>query len=395
MKIILLFFILLLSIPDGRAQVEEKPLDSVEFTIRPYGSFRGHFAFYDQEVEFQENASRIGLYMRVTKREITFFTGIELGMNLFKSNSQFNTDGNTAGGFIIAETDQVNQVFSSRLGYLGVDFGKWGILSFGKQWSVYYDITSYTDLFNVFGGQATATYTARTDGGALGTGRADQSVIYRNVFGHLAIGLQAQARTARNNEWLDGFGVSAQYELLEGLKIGAAYNKSFISDLLINENGILGLTDNPTYYTGGISYRSKNLDLAVVLAKQTNGDLTEGLIIVPDAGEVFPTVVFDAKGIEFYGKYRWKEFAFLGGYNYYDPDTKDITGPYDRKLISDKFALKNFMVGAEYKPFHIAYFYAEARFAEGYNSFGIKNEDVFTLGLRIQIDHNFNRTIRF
>ncbi|MFD1315757.1 porin [Namhaeicola litoreus] len=395
MRLFILWISILFFLHTAVAQTEEKPLDSVELTIIPYGSFRGHFAFYNKEVEFQENASRIGFQMRVNKNGYAFFTGIELGMNLFKSNSQFNADGNSAGGFIIAERDQVNQVFSSRLGYLGVDFGKWGTLSFGKQWSVYYDVTSYTDNFNVFGGQGSATYTAGTDGGGLGTGRADQSVIYRNIIGNFAFGIQAQARTTLNNEWVDGIGLSAQYEILKGLKVGAAFNKSFFNDRLIEQSNVLGLDDNPTFYSGGISYRSKNLDLGIVFSNQSNGDLTEGFIIVPDAGEVFPTVVFDAKGFEIFSKYRWEEFAFLAGYNYYDPDTEDIRGPYDKKVISDKFGVKNFILGMEYKPFHIAYFYAEVRLAEGYNSLGIKNDDVVTMGLRIQLDHRFNKTIRF
>lgn len=395
MKLFLLTCSFLLCSLMTSAQTEEREKDSILLTIMPYGSFRGHFAFYNQEIEFQENASRIGFYLGIDKRGYTFFTGIELGMNLFKSNSQFNSDGNTAGGFLVAQKDQVNQVFNSRLGYLGMDFGKWGRLTLGKQWSVYYDITSYTDLFNVFGGQGSATYNAGTDGGSSGTGRADQSVIYRNRMGKFTFGLQAQAKNAFNNEWIDGFGVSAQYEILKGLRIGGAFNRSYISDLLIEQSNVLGLSGNPTYYSAGISYRSRHVDLGFVFAKQSNGDLTEGLIIVPDGGEEFPTVIFDATGFEFFGKYKWQEFAVLGGYNFYDPDTEDLIEPYGRKVVSDQFGVKNLILGAEYRPFHIAYFYAEARFAEGYNSFGLKTSDVVTLGLRVQIDHQFKRTILY
>ncbi len=103
-------------------------------------------------------------------------------MNLVQSETTLNAGATTASGFgVVQQTTQ--PVFGARLGFFGVDSGKFGRLTFGKQNSTHYDIASYTtDRFNVFGGQSTATYVAGTDGGQSGTGRADQTILYHLNF---------------------------------------------------------------------------------------------------------------------------------------------------------------------------------------------------------------------
>ena len=373
----------------------EIPGDSLELRMEPYGSFRGHFAFFNGEVEFQENASRIGLRIGVKKREVFFFTGIELGINLFKSNSQFNADGNTDGGFIVATSEQASQVFNSRLGFLGIDFGKWGQFSVGKQWSVYYDITSYTDNFNVFGGQGSATYVAGTDGGEIGIGRADQSLIYRNRFGPVSLGLQLQAKNAFNGQFIDGFGFSTQIKIVEGLKAGVAYNKSYLKDETVEDAPVLGLDDQPTYFTTGLTYNRDNLILGAVYAKQSDGDLTEGIILIPDFGEIGPTVVFDAYGYEVFAKYFWKRFAFLGGFNYYQPDIDEIGRISGQIPLDEDFKTSNLILGLEYRPSRLAYFYSEARIANGKGPLGFEVQDVFTIGIRLEAEHVFLKKLKY
>lgn len=326
------------------------PVDSLQLSFKPYGSFRGHFAFYNDEVEMQENGSRVGFEFGVKSRNIRFFAGSELQLNMFKSDANFNADANTSGGFLIAESQQARQVFATRLGYLGVDLQKWGTFSVGKQWGVYYDVTSYTDKFNVFGGQASATYVARTDGGAVGTGRADQALIYRNKWGPIAVGAQVQARTGGNGHFLDGYGISAQVDILKGLKAGVAYNQAFLADTLVDSGQILGLKDHPSYFTVGASYTGKRFDLGAVYAIETNGDLSQGLANVPGVGIVTPTVVYNASGIELYGKYKFEKVNLIAGYNLYNPDTEDISLPTGEKPISAEYKRSYIVLGMEYRP---------------------------------------------
>ena len=127
---------------------------------------------------------------------------------------------------------QDDQVFGARLGYVGVDFGYGGRVTIGKQWGVHTDVTMYTtDQFNVFGSEGSATYTAGTDGGFLGTGRADAAVSYHNsILKVLDVGAQVQFRTTENDNVIDGAGLSAQFTVLPGTRIGATYTKSYIAE---------------------------------------------------------------------------------------------------------------------------------------------------------------------
>ena len=372
---------------------ESNKSDSLEIRVTPYGSFRGHFAFYRNEVEFQENASRIGFELGVQKKEYEFFIGVELGMSLFKSNSQFNADGNTASGFIISLNDQASQVFNSRLGYLGFRFGKYGTITVGKQWSVYYDVSSYTDNFNVFGAQGSATFVAGTDGGSIGTGRADQSLIYRNEFGPLKLGLQLQAKNADNNHFIDGFGGSLQWQINEVLRAGAAFNKSYLDDFLIDEADILGLEDYPTYFNAGLNYDNDQLFLSALYSQQTNGDLTQGLAIFSIIEGIPPTVIFDAYGFEFFARYKWDRFAVLAGYNQYIPDLDELDRIEQELPVSEDFSTRDYLMGLEFRPNKFSLIYAEYRLANGENSIGIETTDVLTLGLRIDADHLFRKAV--
>jgi hypothetical protein len=136
----------------------------------------------------------------------------------------------TASGFGVI--NQVTQpVFGARLGFIGVDFGAFGRIAFGKQNSTHYDITDYTtDRFNVFGGQSTATYVAGTDGGQSGTGRADQIILYHLKFAKIFdFGAQGQLRTGATSQAFNGFGFSLQATVLPGLTIGGAYNKTYFN----------------------------------------------------------------------------------------------------------------------------------------------------------------------
>jgi predicted porin len=315
-------------------------------------------------------------------------------MNMFKDNLTFNADANLSGGFLILDKTQTQQVFGTRLGYLGIDMNKFGTVTVGKQWSVYYDITGYTDKFNVFGGQASATYVTGTDGGGSGTGRADQALIYRNQFGPVLIGVRMQARTATNNHFLDGYGFSAQVNLLKGLKVGAAFNKAFPDDTVISRHEILGLTGQPTYLAVGVRYAIGNLLLAAVYAHETNGDLTPGYINDSTQGILIPTVVFNADGFELYGKYNFGKMDVLAGYNNYNPHVEDITTPTGQKPVSPDFKRHYIIIGLEYHPINGAYFYAEQRISNGKTSLGTNEFNVFTLGIRIDVAAAFSKTIK-
>jgi len=358
-------------------EVEGRNTDSVKIQIVPYGSFRGHFALLNEQLEIQENGSRVGIELSVHQGKIRYFTGVELGINLFRSAQFLNADANTNSGFIRFGESQNLQVFSTRLGYLGADFGRYGVVTIGKQWGVFYDITGYTDHFNVFGGQGSATYVANSDGGDTGTGRANQALTYRNTLGPISFGGQLQMRSIVNGYLLDGFGVSAQFAFWDHFKAGAAYNKSYYDDFFVDNT--LGMGGQPEYLALGISYSSDILELGGVFSRHTNGDLTRSLV----EDELIATV-FDAEGFELFGKFKKPKYSILAGFNGYFPDVEGLP-------VSQEFKRQFYMIGAEYKPSRFAYFYAEYRYGKGINSFGIEALDVFTLGLRLDFSRAWEK----
>ena len=201
--------------------------------FQPYGSLRTIISIpANGAAEVQDNATRVGINFSTFGPIKVIGTG-EWGVNLVQSETTLNAGATTASGFgVVEQTTQ--PVFGARLGFFGVDSGKFGRLTFGKQNSTHYDIASYTtDRFNVFGGQSTATYVAGTDGGQSGTGRADQTILYHLNFAKIFdFGAQGQLRTADTPQAFNGFGFSLQAAVLPGVRIGGTYNKTYFNPAL-------------------------------------------------------------------------------------------------------------------------------------------------------------------
>ena len=58
-------------------------------TFEPYGQLRTHLAAFNDTAEVQDNATRAGINFR-TRGAIKIFAGVEWGMNLVQSSTQFN-----------------------------------------------------------------------------------------------------------------------------------------------------------------------------------------------------------------------------------------------------------------------------------------------------------------
>ena len=367
--------------------------DSIEVTVTPFASLRGHLAVYEKEAELQENITRVGGSVNIKKGNFTFIAATELHLNLFEGGASFNVDGNNTNEFLDIETVQNHRTFNNRLGYIGFDLNKYGTFTFGKQWSVYYDVTGYTDFFYVFGGTASATYVGGTDGGASGTGRASQSAIYRNKIGDFHVGAQAQMRGGNNGKFIDGYGFSAQYNFLNDFFIGASFNKVFLNKELIDQKKIIGLDGEPTYFAGGFKYQGKNLYISTVGVIQRNGDFAQGSFTNAENQIIQPTVVFNAKGLELYANYNFDEIGIYGGYNYYKPEVKNLVTENNQDPISPKFEISTAIVGFTYQPMKFITVYGEQRFAFGKTAMNLKTPNVFALGLRIDVSKSFSSKI--
>lgn len=355
---------------------------SLNIDFNPYTSLRTHYAILDKESELQDNASRIGMSINVGKGSgIRFIGQIELSLRLIESTTILNADSRTTSGFIIFNSSQEGQVFGARLGYLGVDLGDYGTITIGKQWSTYYDVSGFTDRFNVFGGTTANTYAGGTDG-SIGTGRSDQSFIYRFKPGKWHFGMQLLFTNTNNDVFVDGYGGVVRYSLTPEFSLGGAYQYAILANNLIQ--GTLGLEGDPEYFCFGATYEDDRLLLSAVYARQSNGDLTVGLVNENE----FPSVVYNDSGLELAVGYRLKKWKFLGGVNMEWAETDDLP-------IHPDYHTENYLMGMEYHPNKLAYFYAEARLDQGFDSRGNKLPNVFTFGLRIDLSHEGKKIIRF
>jgi hypothetical protein len=346
---------------------ENRDLNAFFGMFDPYGRLRGHVAFFKDAAEVQDAASWLGLKFS-TRGAVKFFAATEWGVNLVDGGQDFVAGATTNSDILSVETTASQQVFGPRLGYAGVDFGKGGRVTVGKQWSVHFDITSYTtDRFNVFGSQASATYTAGTDGGFLGTGRANQAVSYHNKLWIVDIGAQAQFRTVDNDELFDSAGFSAQLTVLPGLRAGATYSKAYLGEAV--KRDVRGLNGDSEYAAFGGRFDWKFVEAALVYAEQRNADLVS--VLVSGTGGPISTpvsVAFDADGWESFLRVRLPRFSVYGGFNVYRPDVED-------PLLDPDYGVRYAIAGAEIGLGANMYAYLESRVFD--DSIGPQGEDGF------------------
>ena len=191
--------------------------------IKAYGSLRlASVVNTDGVSDIRNNSSRVGL--RGEKHlggSLTAFARLELGVNLVNNDRTIIETGEPG-----APIGQGSQAFFSRLGFIGLATPV-GNVSWGKQWSPYYDVAEFTDQGQLFSGLASGAFNAGTDGGLAGTGRAERSVQYRERFGLVSVGLQVQNRATSPNDrnWLDTWGGSVIVGRTQGFSASAGYNE--------------------------------------------------------------------------------------------------------------------------------------------------------------------------
>jgi len=350
---------------------ENRDLNAFFGQFEPYGRLRGQIAWFNDEVEVQDNSSYLGVNFS-TRGAVKFFARTEWRVSLVRGGQEFNAGAATSGGgFPTLDNPQADQVFGNRQGFVGVDFGAFGRVAVGKQWSVHSDVTLYTtDQFIVFGSQASATYTAGTDGGFLATGRADQALTYRNtLFNVLSLGGQLQFRSADNSETIDGAGLSAQITVLPGVSLAASYTKSYFDDEAIAR--IRGLRDDAEFAAFGARIKWRVFEAAVVYARQRNGDLAR----VQLPGDVEEAIVFDANGVEARMVFNIAAFSVYGGYNHYDPRRLD-------PLLNPDFRTRYGIAGLNVGILPRVFAYAEARlFDDSVGPQGEEGFDVLAIGV--------------
>ncbi|GAL26597.1 outer membrane porin putative [Vibrio variabilis] len=254
-----------------------------------------------------------------------------------------------------------------RLLYAGVEHEKYGKIAAGtKQWSTFYDVAWYTDLGRVFGTRGSGAYNLSDWGIASGTGRAENSITYRNSINEdLSYGFTYQTtredvalsgsdRTGglgiidRDNRATatlkNGMGASLTYRGIEGVTLGAAYHQNELDEVTSNVQGaesgdhmrIMLLGAN---YTSGGFYAGATFQV---------GENWESVETSHDSN-----ILMDTIGGEVYTYYQFENGlrpTFI--YNYLTDRGNDANG-FERQLIVPgleyHFQTNKFLVWTEYQ----------------------------------------------
>jgi predicted porin len=322
-----------------------------------YGNYRLRLRKSDGDFNLADGGSRIGIdgnYQLL--RRLQIFGRAELGFNLLDELDFIFDPKNSQ-----PEGEEGNSFFK-RLLYVGFEASDL-FLTFGKNWSTYYKVSGFTDRFAGTGGSASGTYNAGTDGGATGTGRAEQVIQTRLHFGSLPqrIGLKpfnlnVQVQEGRPIPQADGanygtaVGLSALYTLRTDVSLGLAYNIAEVNDL-----------DDKNVREAGLE-----------------GDAQAMLIGVRRFADKWylGSEYFDGWGWEVYSQYQLRDRIWLtGGWNILRPDS-------DSALAGD-YRVQYGVIGLRYAPDGFQNMvYANYRLDGGRLADGTPLDDTFTIGVR-------------
>jgi predicted porin/cell division protein FtsB len=277
--------------------------------VDAYGSLRVATAIdTDGRSEVRNNASRLGLRGEKKLGDFAAFARVEVGINLVANDRVILTGGDPG-----APIGQGSQAITSRLGLVGIQTPV-GAVSWGKQWSPYYDVAEFTDQFHVFSGAANGAF-GTGDGGIAGTGRAERAFQYRERKGPVSVALQVQNRTSSANDrgWADAYGGSVLVGRFEGLSVAAAYNEV--------RDGVENPTPNDPLRGDkaalfGVRYRSDQWYAAGTYSIQRQHTFD-------DLGRIFDGHGFELAVRRMLAEHWWVE----GGYNDLRPDS-DHPGDY-------------------------------------------------------------------
>lgn len=293
-------------------------VDNNNPVLKPWGRIKYLIIGANDHIGITDPGSRVGLNVKqFITPDITIFGGVELSVTL-SSNGDFSLSPENSGntGFLNIIDNPSNSVFRLRKGFIGADFKKYGSISIGKQYGAYYEVAGSTDISENNSGYASYVFSPEgTDGGYSGTGRASNSILYKNSFNNLKFALSAQFKLAERkfNTVVNSFSSSVVYLLPLNINLGLAFNSVFI-DPQVGER-IRGLNGNPFYSAFCLNYSNPKLFFGFTYAYQQNGDIT----YVSDS-----SVVYSGYGIEIAAKFSpFKKWSLLAGVNYKHPYNVD------------------------------------------------------------------------
>ena len=359
--------------PDAQRRIDREtapdPDDARRFELNAYGSVRLHLInAFDlendtQDTRFGDGASRIGA---------TLDWRWGNGWNLFgRAESGFDVlDTFTTKG----QTDSGN-FFTPRLYNLSLETEN-VYAKIGKSWSVYYKVAGAADRFAIFGGEAAGVYNAGTDGGATGTGRADnafQTEFYIDFERWLVLrpfNLNVQFQSGQSIPQVEGvdysnaWSLSAWQDTSKGLGIGVAWHRSQITEL-----------NDPRVRNAGIDGDAQ----AVALAFKSTGDRWFASLVLSRLDNIETTdqnKYFNGYGGELFGQWEFVDRWWVtAGGNWLVPEEES-------KQAGD-YEIRYGVLGLRYSLDGLnRMLYAEWRIDDGRFTDGSRGSNEFTVGVR-------------
>ncbi len=353
------------------AQKKQAVLSASDSTSRFefYSSIRVRNRRTDSDDVLEDFGSRVGLdgWYETGPRQWVF-ARYELGFNLLE---ELDFDSSSS-----RPDQEFGRTVFTRLGYVGMQFGE-NVLVIGKNWSTYYQVAAFTDRFDSVGGQASGAFNVQTDGGASGTGRADevlQGQLQAGVFGKsakrkpLEINLQVQARQGipglAGFKYERAFGISSVLGIASDFDIGIAYNRGEIDIERIPVENRNGLDGDLSAWLLGARWHNDDWYLGATWSRSSNLHTTDTL------------TYFDGEGVELYGQYRIAPNVWvLAGVNKLDPDSDQSQ--------AGEYQLEYAVLGLRYLFGGFSRMvYLESRIGSGSNEDGTDDDNQVILGLR-------------
>jgi predicted porin len=342
-----------------------------------YGSLRYRYRETSLDSFSGDGGSRTGLNGRFQFHENYWVLGrVEYGFSLF-DNLDLLLDASARSNNTFTES-----VFP-RLSYGGVEFPR-AFLTYGKNWSTYYQVASFTDRFQGTGAGASGAFNAATDGGPSGTGRADRVLQSRIQINHPWGPLSRFKPFALNIQYQDGeripfaedtdydysLGISAILERIDNFKLGIAFNYAAIKKEDLPALDPLGIDGDDVALLLGFQWFGSKWYAATTVSWMNNHMTTED------------GIYFKGWGSEGYGHYQLADRWWLvGGWNYLEPYSKsDQAGDFILRyaVLGLRFTFKDFQ----------RMIYANIRFDKSRTSSenNIELGNVYTIGVRWDFD---------
>ena len=272
-----------------------------KFRMRGYA--RLGLEFGEGRSELKSYSSRIGFdYDRAANDSVTVGAQFEWGVNILHGSE---ITGSESGDGSPATISTSGNLLSNRLGNLVVKT-KYGTLRAGKQWSVYSEVADWTDQFATASSEAMGIYSYGTDGGYLGTGRADNALTYRYELKGLKLGLQYQAmgkdQIAGTGVNEGAYGANLIYNFMESFHIGVGYNQ-------VNMKFTDGSKLTPQSTAIAFKFINETINISLAHALLRDSDSSSSTL-------TRSTIFEKASGTEVYANYKFhKSYSIEVGYD--------------------------------------------------------------------------------